>query len=91
MSDKSRKLKTKTPVSQEKKYFSQSSFPFDFKKPRKLENIFSFRLANDIAVVRVYFGSPFLTKMKEDVRFTFAGKVSNIGEERTSSISLIDS
>jgi hypothetical protein len=37
------------------------------------------RLSNDIAIVRVYFGTHFLTKLKDDVRFTLSGKVASFG------------
>jgi len=37
------------------------------------------RLLTDIAVVEIYFGSPFITKLKRDVQTTFTGKISNIG------------
>ena len=37
------------------------------------------RLTNDIAVVDVYFSTPFVLKMRQDVRTTFTDKISNIG------------
>ena len=37
------------------------------------------RLLKDIAIVEIYFGSPFVTKYKRDVQTTFTGKISNVG------------
>ena len=37
------------------------------------------RLVNDIAVVEIYFSTPFVAKMRQDVRTTFTDKISNIG------------
>ena len=37
------------------------------------------RLLKDIAIVEIYFGSPFITKYKRDVQTTFTGKISNVG------------
>ena len=34
---------------------------------------------NDIAIVDIYFSTPFVSKMKQDVRTTFTDKISNIG------------
>jgi len=34
----------------------------------------------DISIVEIYFGSPFLKKYKRDVQTTLMGKISNIGE-----------
>jgi len=33
----------------------------------------------DIAIVDIYFGSPFLKKYKRDLQTTLTGKISNIG------------
>jgi hypothetical protein len=33
----------------------------------------------DIAIVDIFFDSPFVTQLKRDVRTTYAGKISNIG------------
>ncbi len=37
------------------------------------------RLSNDIALVEIHFSTPFVTQMKQDVRVSFADKISNIG------------
>jgi len=35
---------------------------------------------DDISIVEIYFGSPFIKKYKRDVQTTLMGKISNIGE-----------
>jgi hypothetical protein len=54
----------------------------------KIENISfedrmncSNRIISDIAIVEIYFSTAFVTKMKKDVRTTFADKLSNIGNQ----------
>ena len=37
------------------------------------------RLSSDIAIVEIHFSTPFVTQMKQDVRVSFADKISNIG------------
>lgn len=37
------------------------------------------RYTKDIAVVEIFFATPFITKLKRDVWITFVGKISNIG------------
>ena len=40
------------------------------------------RMTSDIAVVEIYLSTAFVTKMKQDVRTTFADKLSNIGKNK---------
>ncbi len=38
------------------------------------------RISGDIAIVEIHFSTPFVTQMKQDVRVSFADKISNIGK-----------
>ncbi len=38
------------------------------------------RLGKDIAIVEIHFSTPFVMRMKQDVRKTFTDKISDIGE-----------
>ena len=46
-------------------------------------NLCANRIKNDIAIIEIYFSSPFVTKIKKDVRTTFTDKISNIGKNNT--------
>jgi hypothetical protein len=38
------------------------------------------RLGKDIAIVEIHFSTPFVMRMKQDVRKTFTDKISDIGK-----------
>ena len=44
------------------------------------DTLCSKRISNDIAIVEIYFSTPFVTRMKQDVRKTFTDKISDIGK-----------
>ena len=39
------------------------------------------RLGKDIAIVQIHFSTPFVMRMKQDVRKTFTDKISDIGNK----------
>ena len=59
------------------------TFPLIFSLTNETETVPSFncpeRLVKDIAIVEIYFGSPFVTKLQKDLTATFTDKLASMG------------
>jgi hypothetical protein len=73
-------------------YLSCNNYVLAFAEPElegKTEyDICTKRYLKDIVIVEIYFGAPFITKLKRDVQTSTTGKIANIGEN--SSIMMFD-
>ena len=62
--------------------FKIQFFKFTAEKIKKdEERLCVERLGKDIAIVQIHFSTPFVMRMKQDVRKTFTDKISDIGNK----------